>query len=61
MNSELEQVVDLLQEYVIRLEKSSIEQVKSAPVSTPIIKVEQIELNEKKEKQEIYHDTSNSY
>jgi hypothetical protein len=67
MNSELEQVVDLLQEYVIRLEKSALEQVKSAPVSTPIIKVEQIELNEKKEKQEkqekqeTHHDTSNSY
>ena len=60
MNSELEQVVDLLQKYVIRLEKS-------APVSTPIIKVEQIELNEKKEKQEkqekqeTHNDTTNSY
>jgi len=67
MKSELEQVVDLLQKYVIRLEKTALEQVKSAPVSTPIIKVEQIELNEKKEKQEkqekqeTHHDTSNSY
>ena len=68
MNSELEQVVDLLQKYVIRLEKTALEQVKSAPVSTtPIIKVEQIELNEKKEKQEkqekqeTHHDTANSY
>jgi hypothetical protein len=64
MKSELEQVVHLLKEYVIRLEKSAIEQVKSAPVSTPIIKVEQIELNEnkeKQEKQETHHDTSNSY
>ena len=60
MKSELQQVVDLLQEYVIRLEKSSIEQVKSAPVSTPIIKVEQT-FEEKKEKQETHDDTSNSY
>ena len=29
MNSELEQVVDLLQEYVIHLEKTAIEQVNS--------------------------------
>jgi hypothetical protein len=64
MKSELQQVVDLLQKYVIRLEKSAIEQVKSAPVSTPIIKVEQIELNEnkeKQEKQETHHDNTKSY
>lgn len=69
MNSELEQVVDLLQEYVIRLEKTAIEQVKSAPVSTPIIKVEQIfeekkkkqEKQEKQAKQETHNDTTNSY
>ena len=61
MKSELEQVVDLLQEYVIRLEKSALEKLKTAPVSTPIIKVEQIELNEKKEKQETYDDNVNSY
>ena len=61
MKSELEQVIDLLQEYVIRFEKSTLEQVKSAPVSMPIIKVEQIELNEKKEKQETHHDTEYSY
>ena len=61
MKSELEQVVDLLQEYVIRLEKSALEKVKTAPVSTPIIKVEQIELNEKKEKQETHDDNVNSY
>jgi hypothetical protein len=61
MKSELQQVVDLLQKYVIRLEKSAIEQVKSAPVSTPIIKVEQIELNENKEKQETHDANTNSY
>ena len=67
MNSELEQVVDLLQKYVIRLEKTALEQVKSAPVSTtPIIKVEQIFgekqiFEEKQTKQETHHDTTNSY
>jgi hypothetical protein len=68
MNSELEQVVDLLQEYVIRLQAA-------APVQKPIIKletkaiesIESIQVNkkhlfeEKQEKQETHNDNSKSY
>ncbi len=49
-SSDLQQVVDLLQQYVIRLEKPGQEQVEPVSVLAPF-KVEQIESSEKKEKQ----------
>ena len=64
MNSELEQVVDLLQEYVIRLQTVLMEQ---PATEVPIIKLEkqetQIEkkqfLEEKQEKREIHNNDNN--
>lgn len=59
MKTELEQVVDLLQEYVIRFQ-----------VITPIMETEAIQINkkqifeekqEKQEKQDTHHDNANSY
>ena len=62
MKSEFQQVVDLLQQYVIRLEDSvtTAPAPAPAPAPTPVIKVEPTIVNEKKEKQEDNAD-NNSY
>lgn len=53
MKSELEQVVDLLQQYVIRLEESMPAPAPApAPAPRPVIKVEPTMANKTKEKQE---------